>query len=381
MAKYQQFLSRIGSNRDRAALRGIFSQFLTDGDPPALKDLVLASIVLSGAETTQITISGACTTGVLLSATSTTGINITGAATDGIKIQTGAMTDAIEIASVCTIGLNISGACATPVSITGACTTGIAISSICTTGISLTGAMTTGIDFTSITLALDANRTNSAIAIGDRLGAKIITMAAAVNHLDPMQINLSIAGVNPTSGSTVNGIYQLITHSTTAMASLRLKNADWNLAISKNVLDAYVFQGEIDYSGTTVVGGESAVMGLVMNAGAGAITGFLRGVIISMQGAAAAATCIGLEIRTTMGAGLGSGLAEGIRISGTPLPIVGIAFGNQTNNNEGPQFAFFFPSTPGADIGPWSATNASGDAGKIAIKLGANTKYINLYNS
>ena len=110
MAKYQQFLSRIGSNRDRAALRGIFSQFLTDGDPPALKDLVLASIVLSGAETTQITISGACTTGILLSAASTTGINITGAATDGIKIQTGAMTDGIEIASVCTNGINISGA-------------------------------------------------------------------------------------------------------------------------------------------------------------------------------------------------------------------------------------------------------------------------------
>lgn len=180
MAKYQSFLSRIGSNRDRAALRGIFSQFLTDDDPPALKDLVLASIILSGAETTQITISGASTTGILLSGASTTpisitgafttginiaadgttaiavtsafsgvnmislagtgstsgilisgacgaGVSITGACTDGIKLATGAMTDGIEIASACTNGINLSGACTTGVSISGACTTGISI--------------------------------------------------------------------------------------------------------------------------------------------------------------------------------------------------------------------------------------------------------------
>jgi hypothetical protein len=30
---------------------------------------------------------------------------------------------------------------------------------------------------------------------------------------------------------------------------------------------------------------------------------------------------------------------------------------------------------------PWSATNATGDAGKLAVKLGGATKYINLYNS
>ena len=102
MAKYQRFLAQIGSNRDRAALRGIFSQFLTDDDPPALKDLVLASIVLSGAETTQITISGASTTGILLSGTATTGISITGATTQAISfgVSAGKIVDAAASVSL-----------------------------------------------------------------------------------------------------------------------------------------------------------------------------------------------------------------------------------------------------------------------------------------
>jgi hypothetical protein len=77
MAKYQDFLSRVGSNRDRAALRGIFSMFLTDDNPPKLKDLTLASIVLSGAETIQIDISGTSTTAIRIRNT-TTGIDMTG---------------------------------------------------------------------------------------------------------------------------------------------------------------------------------------------------------------------------------------------------------------------------------------------------------------
>jgi hypothetical protein len=81
MAKYQNFLSRIGSNRDRAALRGIFSMFLTDNDPPQLKDLTLASIVLSGTETTQISITGACTTAIDISSVCTTGLKLRNAVT------------------------------------------------------------------------------------------------------------------------------------------------------------------------------------------------------------------------------------------------------------------------------------------------------------
>lgn len=180
MAKYQDFLSRVGSNRDRAALRGIFSMFLTDDNPPALKDLVLASIILSGAETTQVTISGACTTGILQSGTSTTAYSITGAFTTGISIAadgtTGiAITSAfsgvnmISLAGTgSTSGILISGACGAGVSVTGSATsafstgtgtftngvllggtltTGVSIGAA-TTGISLTGAVTTGISIT-----------------------------------------------------------------------------------------------------------------------------------------------------------------------------------------------------------------------------------------
>ena len=112
MAKYQQFLSRLNSNRDRTALRGVFSLFLTDDDPPKLKDLTLASIVLSGTETTQITISGACTTGISLTATCTTGISLAGTMTNGINIS-----------GTATVGVAI-GAAATGITLSG-CTRGI----------------------------------------------------------------------------------------------------------------------------------------------------------------------------------------------------------------------------------------------------------------
>jgi hypothetical protein len=155
MAKYQSFLSRIGSNRDRAALRGIFSQFLTDDDPPALKDLVLASIVLSGAETTEITISGASTTGILQSGTSTTAYSITGAFTTGIAIAADGTTgisitsafsgvNAISLAGTgSTAGINISGNHTTAITIGAQTTAGLAITGATATGISVTGACST----------------------------------------------------------------------------------------------------------------------------------------------------------------------------------------------------------------------------------------------
>lgn len=258
----------------------------------------------------------------------------------------------------------------------GAITTAIDIGTV-TTGVSFTGTVTTGIDFTGVTLTPDPNRTNSAIAIGDRLGAKTITFAAEVDHLDPIQINLLTAGVNPTAGSTVNGIYQLITHATD-MSGLRLKCSDWNIAISKDIQDAYVYQGEVVFSGSSVtVGGEAAVLGLVMNAGSSAVTGSLRGLIISMQGAGFPADGIGIELRSTA-----TTLAEGIRISGTPLTTVGIAMGNQANDNEGPVNAFFFPSGPSADEGPVRNTAEAGTgAGSILIKIGSSTKYLQFWDN
>ena len=233
----------------------------------------------------------------------------------------------------------------------------------------------------------DATRTNYGFAIGTRATELDVTMAAALTqHLDPIQMNLNIIGANPTGSSTVNGIYQLITHDTADMANLRLKNADWNVVVAKDVLDAYCYQGEIDFTAAGItVGGESAVMGLVMNAGTDAVTGSLRGLIVSLQGAGNSTDVIGMEIRCNVGTALGNGAKEAIKLFGTPLPIVGISMGDQANDNQGPQFAFFFPTGGGvfgADIGPLVNTVMAGDGeGSIAIKVGAGTKYLKYWAS
>jgi len=228
------------------------------------------------------------------------------------------------------------------------------------------------------TFVPDENRTNYAYCVGNRVSALTVTIgAAATQHLDPFQLKILVAGVNPGGSSTLNGFYQLITHST-AMANMRLKNADWNIVMSANILDAYCYQGELDFTSSMTVGGEAAVLGLVANASA-AVTGNIRGAIISMQGTGTYATAVGLEIRTTCGTGLGSGLSEGIRIAGTPLPVVGIAMGNQTNDNEGPQNAFFFPSIGGADEGPCVASGTA--TGAITIKIGTATRYIRFWET
>jgi hypothetical protein len=75
--------------------------FLTDDNPPKLKDLTLGAIVLSGAETTQISITGACTTGISLAASFITGIAITNAAlgvtaSRAIKVSTSQAAAAME---------------------------------------------------------------------------------------------------------------------------------------------------------------------------------------------------------------------------------------------------------------------------------------------
>ncbi|KKN22964.1 hypothetical protein LCGC14_0909670 [marine sediment metagenome] len=172
----------------------------------------------------------------------------------------------------------------------------------------------TGINFAGTTLTPDSNRADIALAVGTRAAEKDITMtAAASQHLEPIQINLNFSGAAPTSTSTVNALYMQLTHDTIDMANLRLKGADWTFTINKDLQDAYVYQGEIDYgAAASTVGGESAVMSLNMNAGAGAVTGNLRGLIVNTYGAGLpSTTSIGIEVRTDGGSAT---LAEGIRI-------------------------------------------------------------------
>ena len=184
MAKYQDFLSRVGSNRDRTALRGIFSMFLTDDNPPKLKDLELASIILSGAETTQISITGAFTTGISIAADGTTAIAVTSAfsGVTGLSFAGTASGDGILISGACADALHISGTnTATAIHISGdqvigilmdvdaAWTDGLKIlvddGITLTTGINIDRSGTTGICTTAISIDTDGT-TGIEIAAG-----------------------------------------------------------------------------------------------------------------------------------------------------------------------------------------------------------------------
>jgi len=161
------------------------------------------------------------------------------------------------------------------------------------------------------TFVPDSTRSNYAFAVGGRiggLGALDVTIGSgATQHLDPIQMNLNIIGADPSGSSTVNGFYQLINHDTTAMPHIRLKCADFTVAVAQNVLDAYAYQGEIVFSTNAVaVSGEACVMGLVLNAGTVGVTGGVRGLKISMGGSGMpAATSAGLSIDAATSAVLG----------------------------------------------------------------------------
>jgi len=143
--------------------------FLTDNDPPQLKDLTLASIVLSGTETTQVTISGTSTTGILQSGASTTAYSITGAFTTGISIAADGTT-AISVTSgfTGTTGLLFAGTATNGISITGACTTGISVTGICTDGISVASAVNPSAACNGIKVAVTAANTWSGSVAGVR---------------------------------------------------------------------------------------------------------------------------------------------------------------------------------------------------------------------
>jgi len=293
-------------------------------------------------------------------------------------------------ALACTGALTLSIATASNSTTSGALivTGGVGIAKELYVGLtsSLAGAITAGstlgiaglITSTSVTgfrsnatFAPDANRTNYGLAIGTRANALTVTMTGSNDqNLDPIQLNLLVAGANPGNSSTLNASYMLITHST-AMTNMRLKCADWNVAVSANVLDAYVFQGELVCSGGPTIGNEVSLVGLVLDAGAGAVTcGSWSGITLTMRGAGIPAIAYGININN---AGAGT-LLHGIRILASATITNGITFG--TAAGYGPTYAFAFPAA-----GPWSATQATGDSGKIAIKIGADTRYLNVWTS
>jgi len=138
------------------------------------------------------------------------------------------------------------------------------------------------------TFVPSSSRDDIGLSIGTRAAELDVTMAAAVSqHLEPIQINLNFIGSAPTSTSTVNAMYMQLTHDTTDMPNLRLKGADWTMTINKDLQDAYIFQGEIDFgSGINTIGGEAAVLGLTMNSGSGTLTGNRWGIVCVTTGSA-----------------------------------------------------------------------------------------------
>jgi uncharacterized protein YjbI with pentapeptide repeats len=266
--------------------------------------------------------------------------------------------------------------------------TGIDIGA-CTTGIAFSSTMATGIAFSGSTLTPDANRTDIAIEVGSRATELDVAMTAAANqNLDPIQTNLNITGSNPTGSSTVNTIYQKITHDTTDMTNLRLKCADWNIAVAKNVKDVYVYQGQVDFSGTVTVNSEAAVMGLTMNFGSGTFSGTGYGIVVAMTGASMpASTSTGVFI-SNRAATLTRGLyietnstttitdAIYIHAAGTITTMIrGHAVTNMTNLFMFDAVAGFVSTTDNVD------TDGADSTGSLKIDVNGTPYYIPIFDA
>jgi len=209
----------------------------------------------------------------------------------------------------------------------------------------------------------------------------VTTTGSNDQNFDPMQLNLLVAGINPGNSSTLNASYMLITHST-AMTNMRLKCADWNVAVSANVKDAYVYQGQIDLTGTTAIGGEACVAGYVLNCASGTITGAVRGVIIAMYGNSTPSTnSMGLFINTGSGCDLqdgmcietqsGTSMTNGIRFSTAATITNAISCGGSAMTN------FLYAANL---VGCFNTTNTLGSQiGRILVNWGGTQRAIPVY--
>ena len=257
-------------------------------------------------------------------------------------------------------------------------TTGIKLATAAVTGISITGAVTRGIDFATGAVATSTNRSKSALSIGLRGStAYTVTMAttSAAQHLDPVQFNIAVAGVDPGASTTINTIYSNIEHSTANMANLRLKCADWNIVVKKNVLDSYVYQGELDFAtNAVVVGGEACAMGLIVDGSTVGVTGNVWGAIIAMAGSGLpAATSAILKLDTRASAVVTHGVYIEVTTGTTLTNALYI-------NNAGTSTNFLKFSTDAAPVG--AAVTACGGSDKsLLILVNATPYYIPLYNS
>lgn len=237
-------------------------------------------------------------------------------------ITTGIWLDIEDSTTVTTgihLDINSTGVLTTGIDIEGCATANIAISGTNATGIAMTGTYSVAsislgapIGIKSIaTFVPHANRTGYALAVGTIQSELDFSMVTASNmHFSPLQMNINVIGDAPTTG-TINLMHSQLTHTSLDMPNLRLKCADFTITTDKNVLDMYAYQGEIDLTGDVAIGNEATVLGLVFNAGAGTVTGAVRGIAIQLLGNGMPSTnSIGIVVET----GTNADIQDGIRV-------------------------------------------------------------------
>lgn len=248
-----------------------------------------------------------------------------------------------------------------------------------TAGIDFTGTLATGIAFHNATFAPTSDRTDIAISVGTRANALTITLANEVTqHFEPIQINVNIAGVNPSSTSDVTLMRMQSTHNTAAMGNLRLRHINSYMVIQQDIQAAYIYTGSLDLMTNAIaITTEVAVMNLNLEV-ASVVTGKVRGLIINVYGAQlAGADSIGMEIRNDGGASV---LDEGIRIwsvGGTSVTTALEIRGTLTNFAD-------FDEVSGATgtVATESGSAATTWAGRIRVVTpDGNPAWINVYST
>ncbi len=241
------------------------------------------------------------------------------------------------------------------------------------------------------TFVPDQTYTNYVLAMGWKGAANEldVTFANSTNqNLNLIQTNLNCLAVStgPTASSQMNVMHSLITHDTTDMTNLRLKCADFNVVVGKDVKDAYAYQGEIDIT-DSAIGGEAAVAGLVLNCPSGTVTGYMRGLIVAMTGASMpSATSIGILVSTNTSATIN----EGLRLesqNGTTITS-GVTFAASSTGNitaaitclgDGMANITNFINAPSLN-GCFNTTNSIGSQiGRILVNWGGTQRAIPVY--
>lgn len=299
---------------------------------PALKGLVVA---VSGAMTAGTsgdpTFTGVEVTTPAINCTADTIVSTGVSVTTGTSVQTGGTStttaflatggtlttgtvNAVTIAGTFTTGVNITATVTTGLAISGTTTTAISIGTVTTAGITFTGSLdaAVGLKFTSATFTPETNKDNRAIELGSRsseIGLAFVGGAGAENF-EPIQMNFNCTGTNPASTSTINiwqgGLF-LDTHD---LGNVRLKWSDLLTTVNFDCKDVYTHQAEIKFgAAASAVGGEVAVLGLVLDAGAGAVTcSAYRGINITMRGAGTPGNAMGIFMNVVAGVTVASAI-------------------------------------------------------------------------